>query len=113
VPLDSADVKEAELKLARMLVEESSSDEFRPQAYEDEVRKRVQDALDRKVAGGEFSVTAPQKKGGEIVDLMEALRASLGKPRKAAAPKAVATAERKPPRSAPRAAEKRAASSRK
>ncbi|HMA18396.1 MAG TPA: Ku protein [Thermoanaerobaculia bacterium] len=113
VPLDSADVKEGELKLARMLVEESSSDEFRPQAYEDEVRKRVQEALDRKVAGGEFSVTAPQKKGGEIVDLMEALRASLGKPRKAAAPKAVATAERKPPRSAPRAAEKRAASSRK
>jgi DNA end-binding protein Ku len=115
VPLDKADVKEGELKLARMLVEESSSDEFRPQAYEDEVKKRVQDALDRKVAGGKFTVVEPQKKGGEIVDLMEALRASLGKPKRAAAPKAVPSAatERKPPRSALRSADKRAASSRK
>jgi DNA end-binding protein Ku len=112
VPLDKAEVKDGELKLARLLVEESSSDVFRPEAYEDEVRKRVQEALDRKVQGGQFSVTAAPKKGGEIVDLMEALRASLGKPRKAA-PKAVASAERKPPRSAPRAAEKRTASGRK
>ena len=112
VPLDKAEVKDGELKLARLLVEESSSDIFRPEAYEDEVRKRVQEALDRKVQGGQFSVTAAPKKGGEIVDLMEALRASLGKPRKAA-PKAVAPAERKPPRSAPRAAEKRTASARK
>ncbi len=116
VPLDSAEVKEAELKLARMLVQESSAESFRPEAYEDEVRKRVQEALDRKVAGGLFSVTAAPKQGGEIVDLMEALRASLGKPRKAAAPRAVPSAsERKPPRSAlPRgSAEKRAATSRK
>jgi DNA end-binding protein Ku len=119
IPLDKAEVKEGELKLARMLVEESSADSFRPEAYEDEVRKRVQEALDRKVAGGQFSVTAAPKKGGEIVDLMEALRASLGKPRKAA-PRAVATpsrstssSERKPPRSALRSADKRAATSRK
>jgi DNA end-binding protein Ku len=112
VPLDTAEVKDGELKLARLLVEESSSDVFRPEAYEDEVRKRVQEALDRKVQGGQFSVTAAPKKGGEIVDLMEALRASLGKPRKEAS-KAVASAERKPPRSAPRAAEKRTASARK
>jgi DNA end-binding protein Ku len=112
VPLDTAEVKDGELKLARLLVEESSSDTFRPEAYEDEVRKRVQEALDRKVQGGQFSVTASPKKGGEIVDLMEALRASLGKPR-TAAPKAAASAERKPPRTAPRAAEKRTASARK
>ena len=60
----------------------------------------------------ESKAPATPKKGGEIVDLMEALRASLGKPRKSA-PKAVASAERKPPRSAPRAAEKRTASARK
>jgi DNA end-binding protein Ku len=112
VPLDTAEVKDGELKLARLLVEESSSDVFRPEAYEDEVRKRVQEALDRKVQGGQFAVTAAPKKGGEIVDLMEALRASLGKPRKASS-KAAAAAERKPPRSAPRAAEKRTASARK
>ena len=70
VPLDTAEVKDGELKLARLLVEESSSDVFRPEAYEDEVRKRVQEALDRKVQGGQFAVTAAPKKGGEIVDLM-------------------------------------------
>ena len=80
----------------------------------------MQEALDRKVKGGEFAVSAAPKKGGEIVDLMEALRASLGKPRKGASPKGVASAtrsasaaERKPPRSALSAAEKRTASSRK
>ncbi|MDQ5857489.1 MAG: Ku protein [Acidobacteriota bacterium] len=119
VPLDKAEVKEGELKLARMLVEESSAESFRPEAYEDEVRKRVQEALDRKVAGGQFSVTAAPKKGGEIVDLMEALRASLGKPRKATARAAASPSrpaspsERKPPRSALRSVDKRAATSRK
>jgi len=117
VPLDSAEVKDSELKLARLLVEESSSDVFRPEAYEDEVRMRVQDALDRKVAGKEFAFAPAPKKGGEIVDLMEALRASLGKPKKAAGKLAAvasrSAAERKPPRSAPRAAEKRAGASRK
>ncbi len=120
VPLDKAELKEGELKLARMLVEESSVESFRPEAYEDDVRKRVQEALDRKVAGGQFSVTAAPKKGGEIVDLMEALRASLGKPPRKAAPRAVAapsrpasSSERKPPRSALRSVDKRAATSRK
>jgi DNA end-binding protein Ku len=61
VPLDTAEVKDGELKLARLLVEESSSDVFRPEAYEDEVRKRVQVALDRKVQGGQFAVTAAPK----------------------------------------------------
>ena len=114
VPLDKAEVKEGELKLARMLVEESSAESFKPEAYEDEVRKRVQEALDRKVAGGQFAVTAAPKKGGEIVDLMEALRASLGKPARKPAPRPVSsTSERKPPRSALRSADKRAANSRK
>jgi DNA end-binding protein Ku len=113
VPLDKAEVKEGELKLARMLVEESSAESFRPEAYEDEVRKRVHEALDRKVAGGQFSVTAAPKKGGEIVDLMEALRASLGKPRKTAPRSVASSSERKPPRSALRSADKRAATSRK
>jgi DNA end-binding protein Ku len=107
VPLEKADVKEPELKLARMLVEESSADEFHPQNYEDEVRKRIQDALDRKVAGKQFSFAPPPKKGGEIVDLMEALRASLGKGKKGAS-KGASTgarsseAERKPAKRAPR-----------
>ena len=63
VPLDSAEVKEAELKLARMLVQESASDAFQPEAYEDDVKKRIQEALDRKVKGGNFKVSAPPNAG--------------------------------------------------
>src|SRR5215467_1186591 len=36
-------VKEAELKLAKMLIDQSASDTFRPEAYEDEVKKRIQE----------------------------------------------------------------------
>ena len=103
VPLDSADVKEAELKLARMLVQESSSDAFQPEAYEDDVKKRIHEALDRKVKGGNFKVSAPPKQGGEIVDLMDALRASLGRGAKKSAGKTErAEAQRKPAKASPR-----------
>lgn len=102
VPLDAAEVKEAELKLARMLVQESAADAFRPEEYEDEVRKRIQEALDRKVAGKEFAVSAAPKKGGEIVDLMEALRASLGRGKKGAGRADRSEAQRKPAKAAPR-----------
>jgi len=115
VPLDKADVKESELKLARLLVEESASDTFRPEGYEDEVKKRIQEALDRKVAGKEFAVSPAPKKGGEIVNLMEALRASLAKGKKSAAKgNGGGRAEaRKPAKPSPRrAAGKRAEASR-
>lgn len=116
VPLDKADVKESELKLARLLVDESASDAFRPEAYEDEVRKRLQEALDRKVAGKQFSFASAPKKGGEIVDLMEALRASLAKGKKGATKgaSADARADRKPARRSPqRVSSGRAEASRK
>ncbi|MFN2385729.1 MAG: Ku protein [Thermoanaerobaculia bacterium] len=102
VPLDQAEVKEAELKLARMLVQESSSDAFKPQEYEDDVKKRIQEALDRKVKGGNFKVAAPPKAGGEIVDLMDALRASLGRGKKSAAKSERPEAQRKPAKASPR-----------
>jgi len=112
VPLEKADVKEGELKLARLLVEESASETFRPEAYEDEVKKRIQEALDRKVQGKQFSVSPAPKKGGEIVDLMEALRASLGKAKKPGPRRAgndSRAEERRPPKAAPRrVSEKRA-----
>jgi DNA end-binding protein Ku len=102
VPLDDADVKEAELKLARMLVQESSSDAFKPEEYEDDVKKRIQEALDRKVKGGNFKVSAPPKPGGEIVDLMDALRASLGRGKKSASKSERPEAQRKPAKASPR-----------
>ncbi|MCL4817597.1 MAG: Ku protein [Vicinamibacteria bacterium] len=90
IPTGESEVKEAELGLAVQLVEQIAADRFRPEAYEDEVRKRMQAAIERKVAGQEVAM-APEPKKAEIVDLMEALKASLAaRAAAAAAPSAVA-----------------------
>jgi DNA end-binding protein Ku len=89
VGLSKEPVKEAEMKLATMLVEQSTSEEFRPDEYEDEVRKRIHEQIDKKVkTGQEISSAAPKPKSGDVIDLMEALRRSLdesdARPRKPA-----------------------------
>src|SRR5207253_2096497 len=88
VGLDKEKVAEAELKLATMLVEQRASDHFRPEAYEDEVKKRIQAQLKRKIETGEEISVSAKPRAGEVIDLMEALRRSLSKqggsaPRKA------------------------------
>jgi DNA end-binding protein Ku len=92
VPLGDAQVKESELKLAIQLIDQISVEEFNPGAYEDSVRKRYQEAIQRKVEGQEITAQAPEEPRGQIIDLMEALKASLAKSAKAApaeeAPKA-------------------------
>jgi DNA end-binding protein Ku len=76
VPVGEAEIKEPELKLAVQLVEQIASDQFRPEAYEDEVKKRTLEAVQRKVEGQEITA-APEKPKAQIIDLMEALKASL------------------------------------
>ncbi len=73
-----AEVKESELKLARQLVEQGASDTFDPGAYSDEVKARIEEAIQQKVAGQQITVAeAPPEGGAKVIDLMEALRASL------------------------------------
>ena len=94
VPIDDAELREAELKLAVQLVEQIASDEFRPENYEDEVRKRYHEAIQRKVEGQEITA-APEAPRAQIIDLMEALKASLAaKGAAAATTKADAPAEK-------------------
>jgi DNA end-binding protein Ku len=78
VPHPETPVKEAELALARQLIEQSATEEFRPENYRDTVRERVLDAIQAKVEGQEITeeVAPPETK---IIDLMDALRASLAK----------------------------------
>jgi DNA end-binding protein Ku len=90
VPIEDAEVKEAELKLATQLIEQIASDEFRPENYEDEVRKRYHEAIQKKVEGQEIT-SAPEAPRAQIVDLMEALKASLAA-KSAPAPKAASPA---------------------
>lgn len=78
VPMEDADVAPKELDLAKLLVEQRASDKFQPETYEDDVKKRIQAQLERKIAGQEIQI-APAEPGGQIIDLMEALKASLAK----------------------------------
>ncbi len=119
IPVDEADVKDQEVQLALRLIEQTASDGFHPERYEDAVKKRMLDAIERKVQGQEIQVAAPEPQA-QVIDLMEALKASLaaagGAPAAAAAPPAAngpgeappgAAGERKPAKRA-RAPEARA-----
>ena len=72
-------VKESELKLAKQLIEHISSNEFRPEAYKDEVRERVRKQIQHKVKGEDITTEPAQRPKGKVLDLMEALKASLSK----------------------------------
>ncbi len=110
VGVEPESVKDAELKLAKMLVDQSASDAFHPEAYEDEVKKRIQEQLKRKIETGEEISAAPRPKSGEVIDLMDALRKSLAKTSSPSRKGNGGTAERKPAKRAARnGAEKRAA----
>jgi DNA end-binding protein Ku len=94
VEIDSTPVRENELKLAMQLIDQISSETFDPSQYQDDVRKRIEEAVQRKVEGEQIAVSAePEKEGAQVIDLMEALRASLGKVVKPAAKKAAAPVE--------------------
>ena len=77
VPVPKVEVKKPELQLAVQLVEQASSDTFKPENYEDNVRKRVLEQIQRKVEGKEITEEPAEAPKTQIIDLMEALKASL------------------------------------
>jgi DNA end-binding protein Ku len=79
VDIPKTDVKPAELKLAQQLIEQQSSDKFDPSAYTDDVRARIESAIQKKVEGQEITMVEAPQPGAQVIDLMEALRASLEK----------------------------------
>ena len=79
VPIPSGDVKEQELKLAVNLIEQLKSDVFLPEQYKDDVRERVLELIDRKIQGEDITEAGEEAPKTQIIDLMEALKASLAK----------------------------------
>jgi DNA end-binding protein Ku len=79
VPRPEVTLKDAELALARQLIEQGSVEEFRPQNFRDTVRERVLEAIQRKVDGQEITAEATEAPQAKIIDLMDALKASLAK----------------------------------
>jgi DNA end-binding protein Ku len=78
VPLGAAEVKPAEMDLALRLIEQVSVDSFHPEEYEDEVRGKTRQLIDQKVAGQEITAAPEEAPKAQIIDLMAALKASLG-----------------------------------
>jgi DNA end-binding protein Ku len=79
VPMpDRPSIRDAELKLAQQLVDQISTKTFDPSQYEDEVKKRIQADIQKKVEGQEIEVSAEPEAPAQVIDLMEALKASLG-----------------------------------
>jgi len=129
IPIDDVELKEPEVQLALQLIEQTASqDGFHPERYHDDVKQRVEAAIERKVAGQDIQAAAPAPQA-QVIDLLEALKASLGSGKQAgaaaappagreAAPAALgavapALPERKPARRAPREAAARRSTSRK
>ena len=77
VPIEEATLKPAELKLATQLVEQAASDEFKPEIYKDEVRERMLALIQRKVEGEDITLAPTAEPEHKIIDIMEALKASL------------------------------------
>jgi DNA end-binding protein Ku len=96
--VEAAPVSEPELKLARQLIDQLGAKRFDPNEFADEHKARVQAAIERKVEGKEVSLAEGPvtNKGGNVIDLMEALRASID----ARGSKAADLKERKAPKRA-------------
>jgi DNA end-binding protein Ku len=114
VPLgDNVTVKPMELKLAEQLIEQTMADKFRPQNYADDVKGRIQEIIQQKLNGQEIAFVAGESPMAQVVDLMEALKASLEgkvKAKKAGGKKAeTAATTRKPAKASPRKAKKTSA----
>lgn len=78
VPIDEASVKDSELELAIQLVDQIAKDEFDPAAYRDEVRDQIWNLIEAKIEGEEIVAAAPEEPKAQIIDLMDALKASIG-----------------------------------
>jgi DNA end-binding protein Ku len=87
--IEKVEVTPAELNLALQLIEQISQETYDPAQFHDDEKKRVLKAIDEKIAGKQIvaSERAEPAEGAQVIDLMEALRASLGGKR-GTAPKA-------------------------
>jgi DNA end-binding protein Ku len=79
IEIPKTEVRDAELKLAQQLIEQQAAERFDPSGYTDEVRTRVEAAVQKKVEGQEITLAEAPEPGAQVIDLMEALRASLEK----------------------------------
>jgi DNA end-binding protein Ku len=80
--IEHVQISGAELQLALQLIDQISEDAYDPSQFKDDEKARVLDAIDKKIAGQEVVASAHDEEapiGAQVIDLMAALQASLGK----------------------------------
>jgi len=103
-------LRTGEVEMARKLVQQLSAKSFRPEQYKDEYRGRVQEVVQKKVAGEEVTMAEEEKPKAQVIDLMEALKASLSRTgQRASAASERETAGKRRPAARIRAPERQAA----
>ena len=73
------------------------SEKFQPEQYQDDVKTRMLEAIEQKVQGKEITLT-PEEPQAKVIDLMEALKSSLGQGRRKPARKAEGAVKAAPAR---------------
>jgi len=90
-------VQDSEVKMARQLIQQLS-DDFKPDEFADEYRVKLEQLVEQKVEGAEITLAPPpEEEPTKVVDLMEALKASVAeaKKKKPAAPSGKKSTTRK------------------
>jgi DNA end-binding protein Ku len=107
---DTGDVSDRELSMAQLLIESMESD-WDPERYHDTHREKVEALVEEKRSGHEIVVQAGPEPVAKVVDLMEALNASIAAAAgtDAKSTKRSATAKRAPARRADPAKKAKAA----
>ncbi len=83
-------IRDQEVQMAKSLID-NLTEAFKPDAFRDEYRDALLDIVEKKVSGEEIEVV-PEPEPTKVVDLMEALKASVEQTKKKAAPKKAAAA---------------------
>ena len=77
VTLDACEINDDELDLALTIIDQRVNEKFEPERYEDQVRSRMLEQIQQKIDGQEVTMPPEEAPESRIVDLMEALKASV------------------------------------
>ena len=91
-------IQDRERKMARQLIQQLSG-EFDPSQFKDEYHRALKKLIDKKIRGEDIVIAEPEKQEPEgVVDLMEALRASVEAARRGEKPTPPRRAESRTPK---------------
>jgi DNA end-binding protein Ku len=78
VPMpDLPELKPQEIGLAKQIIQQIQHETWAPEKYKDEVQERMMELINKKIEGQEITMQ-PEAPAGKVIDLMAALKASLG-----------------------------------